>query len=274
MSEQHPYEFPKNEHAFLRNQTTRANDNDRPENVSYQQAPVFDNLHGSLHHFRLPSSSYEHFDNTGTVTSHQHAFQPLDFDPQYHMQAYSGVQPSNMHAPTAFFTPQTPGQPWIDEIHPSYTPVGGENFDWTPPNACSCGWLVDTPFSNCAEQVAYANTPAMLPVGQYPSLGTTTLEASPVQRFVSDVTPRLPMQQVFSTRPASVALKVRNEKFKKDIATLLYESSGHNGHNPMRVSKTKKAEKADNNIKQEACWRCKRYRKAVSRSLSASIDPG
>src|SRR5271168_1262613 len=99
MSEQHPYEFPKNEHAFLRNQTTGANDNDRPENVSYQQAPVFDDLHGSLHHFRLLSSPYEHFDNTGTVTSHQQAFQPLDFDPQYHIQAYSGTQLSNMHAP-------------------------------------------------------------------------------------------------------------------------------------------------------------------------------
>jgi len=271
MSERHPHEFPKDEHAFLLNHPPRANNDDRPENVAYQQAPAFENLHGSLNPFTLPSSPYDNFNNAGTLVNYQHAFQPSNFDPQYHMHAYSRAHPSNMHASTGFFTSPVPEQSWIDEIHPSYIPAGGENLDWTTSAARSHGWLVDTPFTNPAEQAIYANTLTTLPIYQYPLLNTTASEASIAQRLGSETMPQPPFQQPLSTRPASVALKVRSEKFKKDITALLHDNAGHNGHKPMRISKTKKAEKVDNNVKQEACWRCKRYRKAVGSSLCSRI---
>lgn len=270
MSKQHSHEFPKDDHAFLLNHSPRAND-DRLENVTYQQAPAFDNFHGSFDPFTLPSSPYDHFDNAGTLANYQNAIQPLDFDPQYHIHVYSGTHSSSMHAPTEFYNPPVSGQPWFDEINPSYTPVRSENFDWAPSDARSHGWLVDAPFTNPAEQVIYANTPTTLPVCRYPPLDTTALEASITQHFGSETIPRPPLQQALSTRPASVALKVRNEKFKTEITTLLYDNAGHNAHKPMRISKTKKTEKVDNNVKQEACWRCKRYRKAVSSSLCSHI---
>jgi hypothetical protein len=271
MSEQNPLEFPKDDHTFLPNHPPHANDQECRENVTYQQAPTFDDFHGSFNHFTLPSSPYDRFDNAGTLVNYQHAFQPLEFDPQYHMHAYSGAYSSSMIAPTGFYNPPIPEQPWVDEIHPSYTPVGSENFDWTPSNARSHSWLVDIPFTNPAEQAIYANTPTTLPVYQYPPSKTTTPEGLIAQRFVSESVPRPPLQQALSTRPASVALKVRNEKFKKEITTLLCDNAVHNTHKPMRVSKTKKAENADNNVKQEACWRCKRYRKAVSYFLCSRI---
>ena len=270
MSEQHPHEFPKDERAFASHHPPRANEGDRPESATYQEAPAFYDSHGSFNPFNQFSGPYDHFDNAGTLVNYQHTFQPLDVDPEYHMHTYSGAHPSSMHAPTRFYNPPIPEQPWVDEIHPSYTPIESEPFEW-PPNPRSYGWLVDTPFTNPAEQIVYANTPTTLLVDQSSPLETTASAASFTQRFVSEAIPRLPLQQAFSPRPSSVALKVRNEKFKKDITTLLHGNAGHSGHKPMRVSKTKKSEKADNNVKQEACWRCKRYRKAVSSSLCSYI---
>lgn len=280
MSEQDPHEFPRDERAFVSYHPSRAfvsyhpsraNDGGRPESATHQEAPTFDDFHGSFHPFNQFSGPYSHFGNAGTPVNYQHTFQPLDFDPEYHMPTYSGAQPSSMHAPTGFHNPLIPEQPWVDEIHPSYTPVGSETFEWTPTDSRSYGWVVDAPFTSPAEQVIYANTPTTLLVDQCSPLETTASAASCTQHFVSETTPRLPLQQALSTRPASVALKVRNEKFKKGITTLPHENSGHNGHKPMRVSKTKRAEKADNNGKQEACWRCKRYRKAVSSSRCSRV---
>jgi hypothetical protein len=271
MSDQHPHEFSKDGHAFLANQPARANDDDGHENITYQQAPTIDNFLASFNPFNLPLSSYDNYDNRGILVNYQHAFQPLGFDPHYHMQAYSGAHPSSINAPTGFYNPPVPEQPWIDEIHRSYTPVGGETFEWNPSDARSYGWHTGAPFTNPAEQVVNANTPTTHPVDQYFPLETAASEASIARRFVPETITRIPLQQVLSTRPASVALKVRNEKFKKDITTLLYDKADHNGHRAMRVSKTKKAEKPDNTMKQEACWRCKRYRKAVSPWFVVSI---
>jgi hypothetical protein len=264
MSEHQPHEFLRDRHAFLRNQPPPADD--CIEIASHQQAPAFHNFHGSFNHFTLPSSPYENFDNTSTLFTYQHASQPVNLDSQYQMHPYTGAQTSNIHTPTSFLTSAAPGQPWMDEVHSSYAPVVGENLDWTPPEAPSHGWQVDTPFTTYSEQFTYANTPTVLPISQNDSLEGTISEGELVQSFVSNITPRPPMQQAFS-KPLSIAHMFKNEQFKKDIETLLFENSGHNGHKPMRISKTKKANKtgqADNQAKQEACWRCKRYRKAVS----------
>ncbi len=267
MSEQHPHELAKDVNAILHSQRGRANDDDRPENISHQQAPAFENFHPSFNTFTLSSNTYDYFSNAGTIVNYPYAFQPLHFDP-HHMHAYSGAHPSNIHAPAGFFTVPIPEQLWTDEIHPSYIPVGSQNFDWTPPDARSCGLLIDdTPLTNPTEQVVYANTPTTPPIEQYLSLETAASEAGVTQYFVADTIPRHPLQQPTSTRPASVAFKVRNERIKKEVSTLLYDNADHTVHKPMRISKTKKPEKVNNNVKQEACWRCKRYRKAVSFAL-------
>jgi hypothetical protein len=111
----------------------------------------------------------------------------------------------------------------------------------------------------------YEHALTTLSVNQYSSLAGTASDTL-ISHFVLETTHRIPVQQAVLTRLVSAVVKAKNGKLQKDIKVLLYEKSDHAGCRPLRVSKSKKAEKASNNVKQEACWRCKRYRKAVSLS--------
>jgi hypothetical protein len=262
----HYHELAKDEQeqAFLPYHPPRLNADGRPEASSHPPAPTLDDFHGSFNPYDLHSGPYDHLDNTGTVVNYQHAFQPIPYSPQYQPPPFSGAYPSNMHAPTALYNPPFLEQPWMEEIHPSYTPIGVETFEWTSSDSTSYGWLVNTPIANPREQFIYEHTPTIIPVNQYSPLEGTTSN-NLIGHFGPETTPRIPLQHAILGRPASVAVKVKNEKLKKDITPLLYEKSDHASHRPLRVSKTKKAERGDNHsVKQEACWRCKRYRKAVS----------
>jgi hypothetical protein len=262
----HHQELPKDEHdqAFLPYHPPRSNVQDRPEAGTRLLAQSFDHFHGPYSHFGLLSGPYDHVDNAGTLVNYQHAFQPIVYDTQYQPPAFSGSYTPTMYAPTGSYNPSCLEQHWKEEIHPSYTPIGGDTFEWAASNSTSQGSLANTPLTNLGEQFVYEHTSNILPANQYYSVESNTSDDL-ITHFMPETTPRIPLQHVASTRLGSTAAQVQNEKRKTDITKILYETSDHTGHRPLRVSKTKKTDKAENNnVKQEACWRCKRYRKAVS----------
>lgn len=259
----HHHGLPDDEHAHLPYHLARPTVDGPHESVAHRLAPTLDDFHGFLSPFEPLSGPYGHLDNAGTLVNYQPAFQPTDYTPQQHLYAFAGDYNPSIHMPTGFYNSQTIEQPWVEEIHPSHTSINVSTFGWTPPDSNSYGWLVNTPFTNPGEQLGNENAVTMLPVHQYSPLDNPASDPF-YAYFVPETTPRIPQQRTEAMQPASIAIKVRNENLKKDITTLPYEKSDHTEHRPLRVSKTKRAEKGNNNIKHEACWRCKRYRKAVS----------
>lgn len=264
----HHHGSADNGNAILPHHPTRRDDEGLQETSSFSQSPTLDDFHGSFNPFGLLSRPYDYLGNSGTLVNYQNAFQSIDYHPQHHLQEFSGAQPNSMQAPSDFLNPPVLEQAWIEEIHSSYTSISGGPLDWSSYSRSPGGFL-NTTFTGQSEQLEYENIPAMLPANQY-APSDTTVSGTLIAQFVPETMPKIPLKQALSTLPASVAVKVRNEKLKKDITTILYDKAEHIGYKPLRVSKTKKGEKFGNNPKQEACWRCKRYRKAVSlRSLQA-----
>jgi hypothetical protein len=266
MSEQDLNQFPKCDHIFLYNQQALAESNDCL-NDSNPQATKLDDVQASIQRLPPVPGTNDHSDTIETPINYQNLFQPVEFYPQYHIPAYATSLTTGHYASVGFPTLSTAEQPWVDEINPMHAQIGTGNSTLTTSNTYPYSWPVDTQFAIPLDQADYTNPLIATTLTESSFLQTRALDTVVTQRLKSNAIPQPPQGQLLSTLLASEASTLRNKGSRKACSALLFDNIEYNGQKSMRVSKTKKATKIDKKVKQEACWRCKRYRKAVSVSI-------
>ena len=266
MADNHQYgSFSGDEqHSFPQNAWS-ANDNDGVEDIELQTRNI-DNPQEFYNQFGPVPIPYNPFDLPDTFVDYQHAFLPQSFGPP-DLGAFPNPNAVNMHAPEAFLTQQIPGHIWVEEVHHTYTPAANETYEWTQPSTNTHGWITDP--SAQGQYTSYEATP-MNPQPDQSSLVCAVPERYMTHQFVPE-TPRV-LSQYQSASGSAVVVRSKIPKVKKEFITAQYEVSDPNGHRPLRISKAKKGTRIDTIVKQEACWRCKRYRKAVSLYSVGGLD--
>jgi hypothetical protein len=259
MADNHQYDdFSGDEQHSFPQDAWSANNNEGVEDIE-SQTRNFDNPQDFYDQFGPVPIPYNPFDFPETLVDYQHAFPPQNFGPPSNLYTFPDTNIVNMHAPEGFITQQIPRHTWVDEFHHTYTPATNETHEWAQPGANTSGWIMDPPAQG--QYTPYEATP-MNPQPDQSSLVCAVPETYITHHFVPE-TPRV-LSQYHSASGSAVVVRSKNPKVKKEFITAQYEISDPNGHRPLRISKAKKGTRMDTIVKQEACWRCKRYRKAVS----------
>lgn len=269
---QHQDVFPKQEEPPVSHQQWNANAVEKLQETTFYQEQPFDIPQGTYDQYTLPPGLYNNFDYSEQYNNYNETFPGPQIDHRANYNTFPPGNAMNMQAEPEHINPPLPEYPWADEIHQSYIPATNVMYGWAPSDTEPYNWMIPT--ATLTPQISYQPSPATVHMNQ--------LTPSPVEsigsdsfgerQFVPDMVPRLNLLQYpVPTPPMSVVNRTKKQMAKLEFATSPYEILDPNGQRPLRVSKSKKL-KGDSGGKQEACWRCKRYRKAVcSWSISADM---